>query len=45
MTDCTGASLRVEGQEGMPGRISMTDCTGASLRVEGQEGMPKVSAE
>ncbi|PRY28782.1 hypothetical protein CLV70_10785 [Pseudosporangium ferrugineum] len=45
MTDCTGASLRVEGQEDMPIRTSMTDCTGASLRVEGQEDMPKVDTE
>jgi len=34
MTDCTERS---EGQEGMPGRLSMTDCT---ERSEGQEGMP-----
>jgi len=40
MSDCTGASVRVQGQEGMPGRLGMSDCTGASVRVQGQEGMP-----
>lgn len=43
MTDCTGASLRVQGQDGMPSKPSMTNCTGASLRVQGQDGMPKWS--
>jgi len=32
--------VRVQGQEGMPGRLGMSDCTGASVRVQGQEGMP-----
>jgi len=40
MSDCTVASLRVQGQERMPRENSMSDCTVASLRVQGQERMP-----
>ncbi len=43
MTACTEASVRVQGQAGMPVKHSMTACTEASVRVQGQAGMPKWS--